>query len=116
MSTLKIERDRLPEFFADFTKRFLSDGSPETVDIEVFQPIWGGQRAVREVRLNGITYDRNTNSLEFALATGDHRVFEPDTVWVREESDGFLSAIEVIRPDGVREIVTLKRAATHAGH
>lgn len=114
MPTMKVDRDRLPQFFTDFTKRFLSNGTPETVDIELLQPIWGGQPAVRDVRLNGITYDRNTNSLEFALASGDHRVFEPEAVWVREEPDGFLSAIEVVRTDGAREVVTLKRGSNVA--
>lgn len=116
MPTMQISRDRLAGFFDSFTKRFLSDDAPETIDIELLQPIWGGQPAVRDVRLNGITYDSHTNSLEFSLASGDHRVYEPEAVWVREESDGFLSAIEVVRADGAREVVTLKRAGSHAAH
>ena len=109
-TTIRLTRERLPEFFETFTKRFLRDDSPEAVDIEVLEPEWGDQRAAHGARLNGITYDTHTNALEFALGSGDHRVYQPEEVWVRAEDDGFLSAIEVVRPEGAREVVSLKRA------
>jgi hypothetical protein len=59
--------------------------------------------------LLGITYDRKKDSLEFALDSGDHRVLDPGEVWVMEEPDGFVSAVEVVRPDGGREVVSVKR-------
>ena len=110
MSTTKLPRERLARYFEDFTKRFLADGAGEKVDIEVLDRERGDQRAAAAVRLRGITYDTQSNALEFSLAAGDHRVYEPESVWVKEESDGFLSAIEVGRPDGAREVVTLRRA------
>lgn len=110
MSTTRIPRERLPGYFDQFTKRFLVDGAPEAVDIEVLEPEGGDQPAARSARLMGITYDRHTNALEIALASGDHRAYGPQEVWVREDDDGFLSAIEVVRSDGVREVVSLRRA------
>lgn len=107
--TTQIPRDRLAEYFHTFTKRFLRDGSPEAVDVEVLEPDWGDQFALQGARLVGITYTEPTNTLEFELDAGDHRVYEPQEVWVIEEPDGLLNAIEVVLPDGSREVVSVKR-------
>ena len=111
MSTNKLSRERLPGYFDDFTKRHLRDDLPETVAIEVLSPERGDQHLVTDAHLLGITYDPNSNALEVALGSGDHRVYDPKEVWVREDDDGFPSAIEVIRPDGVRELLRLTRGA-----
>ncbi len=107
--TTRIPRDRLAQYFEAFTKRFLRDGSPEAVDVEVLDPDWGNQLALQGARLVGITYTERTNTLEFELDAGDHRVYEPQEVWVVEEPDGFLDAIEAALPDGSREVVSVKR-------
>jgi uncharacterized protein DUF5335 len=107
--TTQIPRDRLADYFEAFTKRFLRDGSPEAVDVEVLEPDWGHQVPLQGARLVGITYTKGTNTLEFELDVGDHRIYEPQEVWVVEEPDGFLDAIEVVLPDGSREVVSVKR-------
>jgi hypothetical protein len=45
----------------------------------------------------------------FDLETAEHRVEGPREVWTIEEEDGFLSAIEVVRQDGTRELVSVRR-------
>ena len=107
--TKDIPHERLEEYFAEFTRRFLQDGSPEAVDVEVLEPDWGDQVVMQGARLLGITYDPHTDSLEFELDAGDHRVVEPGEVWAVEEQDGFLSAVEVVHRDGTREVVSVKR-------
>jgi len=107
--TKGIPREQLGEYFAEFTRRFLRDGSPEAVDVEVLEPDWGDQVVAQGARLLGITYDRHTNALEFELDSGDHRLIEPEEVWTIEEADGFLSAVAVVRSDGTREVVSVKR-------
>ena len=108
--TTKIPPERLVAYFEAFTRRFLRDDSPEAVDVLVLEPDWGDQYVAEGARLIGITYDPRSKALEFALEGGDHRVYRPEEVWVLEEDDGFLSAIEVVRPDGTREVVSVKRA------
>ena len=107
--TTQVPHDRLAEYFEAFTKRFLQDGSPEAVDVEVLEPDWGDQLAMQGARLIGITYDERSNALEFELDSGDHRVYQPHEVWTVEEPNGFIDAIEVVLPDGSREIVSVKR-------
>ncbi len=109
-ATKKIPHDQLVQYFDAFTKRFLRDNTPEGVDIEVVAPDWGLHRAATGLRLEGITYDRHTDALEFALDVGDHRVYKPKEVWAVEEADGFVSSIEVVRADGVKEIVVVKQS------
>jgi hypothetical protein len=108
-TTTKVPHERLAEYFTAFTKRFLLDGSPEAVDVEVLEPDLGDQIAAQGARLLGITYETTTNSLELELDSGDHRVYDPQEVWTVEEADGFLSAIEVVHPDGGREVISVKR-------
>ena len=105
----RITPDRLAEYFDGLTKRFFRDGSPEAVDVEVISPDWGDQLATVGARLHGITYDPHTNALELALDSGDHRVYQPRSVWTIEEPDGFASTIEVERLDGSHEIISVKR-------
>jgi uncharacterized protein DUF5335 len=107
--TKAVPREQLEEYFDEFTKRFLRDGSPEAADVEVLEPDLGEQVVAHGIRLLGITYDRHKNSLEFALEAGDHRIIEPKEVWTIEEEDGFVSAVEVVHPDGGREVVSVQR-------
>lgn len=107
--TKGIPREQLEEYFAEFTRRFLRDGSPEAADVEVLEPDWGDQVVAQGARLLGITYDPKRNVLEFELDSGDHRLVEPQEVWAVEEEDGFLSALEVVHSDGTREVVSVKR-------
>jgi hypothetical protein len=108
--TTRIKEDQLAGYFEQFTKRFLLDDAPEMASIEVLSPELGEQFESEGVRLLGITYDRHDNSLEFELESGDHRVYNPREVWVLEDKDGFVSGVEVIRQDGEKEVVTVRRA------
>lgn len=108
--TTRIKEDQLAGYFEQFTKRFLQDDAPEMASIEVLSPEWGEQYESEGVRLMGITYDRHDNALEFELESGDHRVYNPREVWVLEDKDGFVSGIEVVREDGEKEVVTVRRA------
>ena len=110
-STTMIPRDRLAEYFEDFTKRFLRDGATEAVDVEVLNPELGDQYVAEGARLRGITYEPAENILEFELDAGDHRVVEPKEVWTVQETDGFVSSIEVVRKDSTKEIVKVHREA-----
>jgi hypothetical protein len=107
--TKNIPHEQLEKYFADFTRRFLRDGSPEAVDVEVIEPELGDQVVLQGPRLLGITYDPKSNALEFELDSGDHRLLAPQEVWTVEEEDGFLSAVEVVHSDRTREVVSVKR-------
>jgi Family of unknown function (DUF5335) len=109
MSTTKqLTRENAEAYFDRLSKRFLLNASPEAADIEVLAMEWGDQYVSEGARLAGITFNAQTNTLEFELDGGDHRVYQPREIWVVEEPDGFVSAVEVMRPDGVKEVVKLQ--------
>jgi hypothetical protein len=107
--TTRIPQDRLAEYFTAFTRKFLLDESPEAVNVEVLEPDWGEQVVAQNAHLLGITYEPRTRTLEFELDSADHRIVGAQEIWTLEEPDGFLSAIEVVYPDGGREVVSIKR-------
>jgi hypothetical protein len=107
--TTRIPRERLKEYFDAFTKRFLRDGSPEAMDLELVGSELGDQFIAEGARLIGITYESRDNVLEFALDVGDHRIYDPEEVWVVEDADGFVSAIEVVHGDASREVINIKK-------
>jgi hypothetical protein len=109
--TEMIPLDGLAARFDEFTKRFLRDESPEFVDVEVLFPDMGAQPARRGMTLTGLTYDRRSNAVELMFESGDHRIYKPREVRAAVEPDGFMSAFEVTRSDGVKEIVKIVRYA-----
>lgn len=113
--TVSIAPDRLESYFEAFTKRFLVDGSPEAADLEIVDPTLGDQELAHGTPLVGITYEPPTNTLEFELEAGDHRVIHPQEVWAVEEDDGFVCAVEVSRPDGTRDVVNIRRVGSRRG-
>jgi hypothetical protein len=106
-TTKQIPRAEWKDYFERFTRDHVSRHADEAVDIEVLSPTVGDQLEARAERLVGIAYDSRSNAFQILLEDVDHLVFQPVDVWVIEEDDGFVSAIEMIRPDGTREIIHL---------
>jgi uncharacterized protein DUF5335 len=108
-TTVQIPQAQLAQYFKTVTKAILPAGQPEAVDLELVSLDWGDQVGLQGAHLIGITYDPHTNSLEFEIDPGDHRIFHPKEVWVLEEDDGFPRSIEIVQPDGARQIATIRR-------
>ena len=110
----QVPREQLQAYFDAFSRRFLRDGSPEAADVEVVSRDLGDQIIAAGARLAGITYDPHADSLELSFEltidqTADHRMPSPKEVWVEEDDDGFVRSVEVVRRDGTREIVTIRK-------
>jgi hypothetical protein len=113
--TKQIQRHEWQRYFDDLVKRHLrGDSQNASVSIEVLSPSLGEQPEVTTARLVGLTYDPKSNALEMMLEDVDHLVFYPAEIWVVEEDDGVVSALEVVRSDGTREIMRLQRSGAAA--
>jgi hypothetical protein len=106
--TKRIATDQLMRYFDAFSKRFLMGDAGERADVEILDDR-GDRSLASGVKLLGVDYDPHTNALELELESGDHRAFNPREVWAVEEPDGFISALQVVRDDGAREIVNIRR-------
>jgi Family of unknown function (DUF5335) len=114
-ATTQVPRERLAEYFNEYTKRFLQKSAPESARVEVLGPDLGDQTAVTGARLLGITYDAQDSALELELDSGTHRIEAPEEVWTVEEQDGLISAIEAVCADGSRQVVSIKRVGPSDG-
>lgn len=108
-TTKRVPKKQWQEVFDQFTKRHLRDDVPESARIELFSPDLGDQVEVDAVRLRGISYDPKSNALEVLLEGVDHLVFKPKEISVVDEEKGFISAVEVVRDDGTKELLTIRR-------
>jgi len=109
--TKRLTPDGMREYFDRFTKRFLRNESTDVVDVEVLGEEIGDQMEAEGARLLGITYDPKGSTLDLALEHGDARTYRPREVWVLEEDNGFIRAIEIVGEDGVKKIVRVRRLA-----
>jgi hypothetical protein len=72
--TTQVPRDRLAEYFDEYTKRFLQNGSPEAVDVEVLERDLGDQPAVQGARLSPTTRTTTlSSSSSNPVPTGSRR-------------------------------------------
>jgi hypothetical protein len=115
-TTKQIPREEWQPYFERFTRQSLKGEPPEAATIEVLSPTLGDQFETRTARLDGLSYDPKSKAFEVAFEDPqvDHLVFEPVEIWVMEEDWGFISTLELVRPDGLKEIVHVSRSGPPA--
>lgn len=110
MATVKsLPRSEWERYFDDLGKRFFRDLNPEVAMVELLSRELGDQVVADRARVAGFTYDPRDNVLEVALEGLDHLVYRPREITVAEGDDGFPEWVEVLRDDGDREVVRLRR-------
>ena len=117
MSVTKwIARNRLESYLTAFQRRFLGNGRPRAVDVEVLDRDIGDQLVIHAARLLGVAYDPHGDAYELSFQDGDHRVQQPLEVWAIEESDGFVSVIHLVCSNGSRQIIRFTRVGLIRSH
>jgi hypothetical protein len=118
--TRQIPRKEWEEYFKRYTRQHLAGESdaegevhPAAV-VEALSPAFGDQVEATLVPLVGMAFDPKSNAFELLLKDVDHLVFDPIEIWVIEEDGGFISALEILQADGVKEIVQLRRSGPPA--
>jgi hypothetical protein len=109
-TTRRLQDRELQEYCDRFTQRFLRGHTPLDVDVEVVGADIGDQHETELGRLHGLVYDSDTHELDVIFDSGEHHVFAIMQVWVLEEPEGFLRALQVRRPDGNQEIIRFAQA------
>ena len=107
--TTKVPPEQLEKYFDTFSKHYLMRESTNAVDIEVLMPELGDQFEAEGAHLAGISYDPRSRAIDIELDGGDHRAYKPSEVWVVEDDDGFLKAMEMVQADGTREVVRVRK-------
>jgi hypothetical protein len=114
--TKQIPRSEWKSYFERYSRKHLMTESDvhDVAIVEVLLPKLGDQFEVTFEPLLGMTYDPKSNAFELALQDVDHLVFRPAEIAVIEEDDGFISELEIVRADDVKEIVHLRRSGPPA--
>ena len=107
-STKKLPRAEWKDYFARFTREFLSDDRADDATIEVMSPTLGDQFEVSSARLLGLDYDPKAETFEVLVEDLDHLVFQPTEIWILEGEPGFVSTIEVVQADGTKQIIYVR--------
>jgi hypothetical protein len=111
MSTTKqIQRADWKDYFDRFTRERLADDAPGAVTVEVISPTLGDQFDVSTVRLLGLAYDPKSRIFEVLVEDADHLTFNPSEIWILEGEAGFISTVEVVKADGGKEIIYVRRS------
>jgi hypothetical protein len=109
-TTRQLPRSEWKEYFDRFTQEHLRDDNPEAATVEVISPTLGDQFEVAAVRLLGLAYDPKSEAFEVLLEDVDHLIFRPVEIWVLEGQTGFIATLEVVREDGTKEIIYVRRS------
>jgi hypothetical protein len=107
-ATKQIPRDDWKRYFDEVEKRHIL-GRSARATIDLVSSEIGDQAETTQLLLEGIDYDPRSEALEVQLHDLDRLVFHPAEIWVVEEDDGFVSALEVVHADGMREIMRIER-------
>jgi len=110
--TKQLPRDAWQDYFARITRERLSNEEPASATIEVMSTTLGDQFEVSAVRLLGLAYDPKSNALEVELEDIEHLIFHPKEIWVLEGEPGFLATLEIVRQDGLKEIIYVRKSGS----
>jgi len=111
MSTTKqLPRAEWKDYFDRFTRERLGDDAPGAVTVEVISPTLGDQFEISAVRLLGLAYDPKSQIFEVLVEDVDHLTFRPSDIWVLEGEPGFISTVELVKADGGKEIIYVRRS------
>ena len=103
MATTKLERSEWRQFFDAAAKRL----PKMRVTISVMAEDLGVQPETQRGELIGITYDSKDGCLEIITPSMTHQIANPTQIFVQEEQ-GELASIEVLAPDGTKQIIELE--------
>jgi hypothetical protein len=108
-TTRQISKQDWQGYFDRFSREFARESVRENSTLWVFMEELGAQAANETVRLEGIAFDPKDDVLEISLEHDDHLISHPTEIWSVEDENGFITALSVIREDGMREILQIQR-------
>jgi hypothetical protein len=103
MNTRKLQGSDWQRYFDEVAKRIPS----MRVAVSIVGEDIGAQHENEDSALVGISYDRGSDVLTIDMANASHRISSPSEIYVQEEG-GMPSSIEVVVPDGTKQIIELK--------
>jgi hypothetical protein len=113
-TTRKIPITEWTTYLDGISARLRADRVPRSATVEVLSVQHGDQVATATSPLRGLAYDAGRDSFMVLMDDVDHFVLCPVEIWAMEDDGGLLSALEVVCPDGSKQIVYVQRSGPPA--
>ncbi len=109
MAVRKLEKSEWEDYFNEFDKKY-REGliPPKEVQIEIVNEEIGDQIETWWQPLIGLAYDPKDDEFEVAAERHDHLIHKPIEIYVDEDVNGVITAVEVIQADGTKHIIKLR--------
>jgi Family of unknown function (DUF5335) len=108
MSVRKLEKKAWKAYFNGLSKSYMRHERLDYAEIRIFSQEIGAQPETSWLPLKGITYDDKDDLLEVDVEHLDHLVYHPGEIYVEETPNGMLTTLEIVRKDGIKEIIELR--------
>lgn len=107
-TTRQIPREEWQQYFDAFTRRHLGE-TGGVVTLEALSDTIGDQVLASGAHLIGLSYDPHDGAIDALLEGDDHRVFQPQEVWVLEgDHEDVIATFEFVHADGMKEILRVQ--------
>ncbi|MDX1639813.1 MAG: DUF5335 family protein [Balneolaceae bacterium] len=108
MAVRKINRSDWQSFFDTFSKKFLKDDQPEYAGIQILSEDIGAQPETGWLPLEGITYNPKDDLLDIRVEQLDRMILHPSEIYVDEDSQGWITSLEIVEKDGTKDIIEIR--------
>jgi hypothetical protein len=108
MAIKKIDQANWASYFDAFSRNLIRSRRSDYAEIRVFSMEDGAQPETAWLPLAGITYDAKGDLLEIQVTNLDHLILHPAEIYVDEAGAGVIASLEIVRQDGVKEIIELR--------
>jgi hypothetical protein len=102
MTTRKLEPNTWQSYFDHVSRRLHAS----QVEIDVTGLDIGVQVAAERLTIDGLSYDPSEHAMVITAEDVEHRITEPQEIYVVEEV-GLLRSVEIVDADGHKQIVLL---------
>ena len=108
-NTIKLEKEKWESFFNEWDKKYKEGAFGEKeVQIEIVDKELGDQVETLWQPLVGLAYDPKENDFEVVAEKHDHIIHNPAEIYVEEDENGDILALEVVQEGGMKHIIIFR--------
>lgn len=108
MATRKIDQSEWSAFFGELAKDHRRRKQVDYAEVRVMSRDIGVHKEVSWLPLIGITYDARGDIIDLSVENMNHMIQHPRELYVDDADDGRVTCMEVLREDGVVELIEIR--------
>ncbi|SMO63479.1 DUF5335 family protein [Fodinibius sediminis] len=108
MAIKQINKEDWQPFFDSFSHKYLKDDQPEYAEIRILSAESGAQPQTEWLVLEGLTFNAKEDLLDIRVEGLNRMILNPSQVYVDEDTDGWITSMEIVESDGTKDIIELR--------